>query len=336
MGSEVELAHPAPERDGYRYPLFRRNDRPLPADWSGWQYVWDIDNTYLVTEWRGLRDLLRIRFEAALDKRPVPGAVPLLRGLRRGRAADAERPAIHFVSASPHTMRDVLEQRMLIDGVVHDGIAFRDWSRLRYLRDVFGYKVAALTLLRLESPPGAREVLFGDDGEHDPWVYSLYARVCAGSLRGEELRATLREQGVGRSASRYVTALADELPQSDPVDWVFIRRLGRPAPPPEEQPAAEGEQRPRRPTTRRLRRPPPCERDPRLLEVDDYAQAATVLFAAGRIGAEDLAAVVAEVRAAQTHVGQQGAAPCAALDMAASRLDPAAVAAARAQVEELS
>ena len=40
---------PAPEREGLRYPLFRTNDRPLPADYSGPLYVWDIDNTYLIT-----------------------------------------------------------------------------------------------------------------------------------------------------------------------------------------------------------------------------------------------------------------------------------------------
>jgi hypothetical protein len=322
----VDEAFQASERDGYRYPLFRRNDRLLASDWSGWQYVWDIDNTYLITEWRSLRDLLRIRFEAALDKRPVPGAVPLLKGLQRGRAEEEPRPAVHFVSASPHTMREVLEQRMLIDGVVHDGIAFRDWSRLRYLRDVFGYKLAALLLLRLESPSGAREVLFGDDHEHDPYVYSLYAKVCAGELRGEELRSRLRQQNVRRRAATYITALASELPHHDPVDWIFIRRLKKaPAAIPPEALAAEPgadesdevdlKKRRRRPTSRRFRKGPPCDLDPRLLTTDDYAQAAAVLFAAGRVGASDMRAVLTEVRAAD-----EGESPLSVLEQAASRL----------------
>ena len=66
---------PAPERGGYAYPLFRRNDRTVDAGYAGPLYVWDIDNTYLLTEWTSLRDLIRIRFEAAEDKLPVPGAV---------------------------------------------------------------------------------------------------------------------------------------------------------------------------------------------------------------------------------------------------------------------
>src|SRR5438309_428991 len=64
---------PAPERMGHRYPLLRTNDRTLPA-YKGPLYLWDIDNTYLMTEWSSLRDLIRIRFEAAIDKRPVAGA----------------------------------------------------------------------------------------------------------------------------------------------------------------------------------------------------------------------------------------------------------------------
>ena len=297
----MDASFQAPERNGFRYPLFRRNDRPLPAEWEGSLYVWDIDNTYLITEWKGLRDLLRIRFEDALDKRPVPGAVALLRGLGDSEAEPERRPAIHFVSASPHTMRDVLERRMLIDGVVHDGISFRDWGALRYLRDVFGYKIVALLLLRRETPPGTREVLFGDDREHDPWVYSLYARICAGELRGEELREVLESQRVRSAAAAYAVALADELPRRDPVDWIFIRRL-RKKKKQEQAEASEGEEqerRRRRSTTRRRRRPsPPGELNARLVEVEDYGQAAAVLFAAGRLRAEDLRAVVAEVAAA--------------------------------------
>src|SRR3954462_13071707 len=94
---------PAPERNGHRYPLVRTNDRKL-TDYSGPSYLWDIDNTYLLTEWSGIRDLLRIRFEAPRDKRPVSGAPELLQALRRGATKDGERRPTYFVSASPETM----------------------------------------------------------------------------------------------------------------------------------------------------------------------------------------------------------------------------------------
>ena len=324
----------APERGGYRYPLFRRNDRLLPPDWSGPVYVWDIDNTYLRTEYANLRDLLRIRFEAPQDKRPVPGAVALLAGLRRRgvdpgpegeRGEGQERPPIYFVSASPTTMRPVLEKRMLIDGVVHDGITFRDLDKLRYLRDIFAYKLVALLTLRREGPSGAEEHLFGDDREHDPWVYATYDRVCAGALRGAELEAHLLEHGARRRSAAYVAALADDLPAHDPVRWVFIRKLGRPpARPPSRRDRLRGK------LTGAGKAPPPPPDDARILFADDYAQVAAVLRAAGRIGAHDLQAIAREVRA--RGLGDE---PSRLLALAAPRLPADGVAQARAELEAL-
>lgn len=261
----------APERDGYHYPLFRRNDRTLDPGYHGPLYVWDIDNTYLLTDYERLRDLIRIRFEAAEDKHPVPGAVELLTAIRRGDGG--ERPPVYFVSASPEAMRKVLERRMLLDGVVHDGITFRDFHALRHLRDIFGFKVVALLLYRLENPPRAAEILFGDDREHDPLVYTLYAKVCGGELRGDDLELRLIEHGVKRVAAKYAAALASELPEHDPVELMLIRRIGA---------AKDGE----------------LASDPRLVYVDDYTQAAKRLLAAGRIADEGFAAVVGAVRRA--------------------------------------
>ena len=299
----------APERDGFRYPLYRRNDRQLAPDYAGPLYVWDIDNTYLQSEYSTLRDLIRIRFEAALDKRPVAGVVELLAALRRGGGAFEVRPPVYFVSASPRTMQRVLERRMLLDGVVHDGISFRDLSRLRFLKDIFGYKLAALLLLRLESPPGAREVLFGDDREHDPLAYMLYARVCAGALRGRALREHLLGHGVRADAARYVASLASELPERDPVAWIIIRRLGRGGPEREEAARAG---------------------DERLVFVDDYGQAAVLLRALELIGDQDLERTLRAV-------WSEGSCelPLGAAEAVAPRLPPIGLASAREVVQRL-
>lgn len=293
----------APPREGWAYPLRRRNERRLPPDWEGPAYIWDIDNTYLLTEWDGLRDLIRIRLEAAEDKRPVPGAVELLAGLRRVEVG-GQRPPVWFVSASPETMRPVLERRMLLDGVVHDGITFRSLRSLRHLRDIFGYKLAALLLYRLESPLGAREVLFGDDREHDPWIYELYARACAGTCRGAELEAALAPRGVRTQARRYIAALAGELAARDAVEWIFIRRTG----------------------AAKVEADPPD--DPRLVFLDDFAQAAALLRALGRIPAEDLRCVLAAARAAGL-----GVEPLRAVQEKAARLPAGAPARVAAELE---
>jgi hypothetical protein len=278
---------PAPERAGYRYPLVRTNERKLPA-YVGPVYLFDIDNTYLMTEWSGLRDLIRIRFEAAIDKRPVAGAPEMLQALRRG--TGGERKPIYFVSASPATMREVLEKRMLLDGVEQDGATFRDlWTgigrpHLRHVRDVYGYKVAALLLYRLEGPAEAREVLFGDDREHDPEVYVLYARICAGALRGQALEGVLNARGVRKPDVDYICALAKELPERDPVDRIVIRRVRPLERSPGDEPGAPEP-------------PPPFDAsDERVHVVKDYAEAAATLYARGNIDAVGFSRIFSAVR----------------------------------------
>lgn len=281
---------PAPERNGHRYPLVRTNDRKL-ADYSGPSYLWDIDNTYLMTEWSGIRDLLRIRFECALDKRPVAGAPELLQALRRGPAQSGDRRPIYFVSASPETMRPVLEKRMLLDGVEQDGATFRDlWTgalgmpHLRHLRDVYGYKIAALLLYRLESSPHARETLFGDDREHDPEVYVLYARVCSGAMRGKSLEEVLAARNVRRPDISYIATLAAELPEYDPVERIVIRRV-RPI-----------ERSPGDDPVEAARTSPFDAQDTRVLLVQDYAEAAASLFASRLMDARGFARIYTAVR----------------------------------------
>jgi hypothetical protein len=277
----------APERNGYRYPLVRTNERRLP-DYAGPMFLWDIDNTYLMTEWSSLRDLIRIRFEAAIDKRPVAGAPELLQALRRGKG-DAERRPIYFVSASPEAMRTVLEKRMLLDGVEQDGVSFRDlWTggvpHLRHIRDVYGYKIAALLLYRLEGPAKGRETLFGDDREHDPEVYVLYSRICSGAIRGKALEEILTARGVRKPDVAYVAALATELPQYDPVERVFIRRVRNVERAPGDEPSSV---------------PPAAPfdaQDQRVTLVRDYAEVAAILYAAHVIDARGFARTFGAVR----------------------------------------
>jgi hypothetical protein len=316
-------ATPAPERNGYRYPLVRTNERRL-ADYAGPAYLWDIDNTYLMTEWSGLRDLLRIRFEAALDKRPVSGAPELLQALRRGPAAGVDRRPIYFVSASPETMRPVLEKRMLLDHVEQDGATFRDlWTQalgmphLRHLRDVYGYKIAALLLYRLESSAEVKETLFGDDREHDPEVYVLYSRICAGAMRGAQLEEVLAARNVRKNDIAYICALAAELPERDPVERIVIRRVK----PIERLPGDEPDE---------ARKSSPFDaQDDRVHKVQDYAEAAAQLFAANLMDARGFARIFTAVR------GESGRDVEKVLRGVAPEISPDAIAAVTAELGRL-
>ncbi len=158
-----------------------RYDRVVDADFAGDVYVWDIDKTYLDTRFSSLRGLLAIPFELAVDKNNVAGTVPVLRALRAGPDPKEPRFApLYFVSGSPPHLRDVVEKKMILDGVQFDGITFKDQlglllsGRPSAITEQVGYKLNALLTLRRQLPPPrpageptVRFSLFGDDVEKD-------------------------------------------------------------------------------------------------------------------------------------------------------------------------
>ncbi|GIW72573.1 MAG: hypothetical protein KatS3mg102_2115 [Planctomycetota bacterium] len=227
---------------GYRYPFERRTLRALPPSYAGPIDIWDIDQTYLDTRLGRLRDLVRTALESAADKRARPGVATLLRALRGGAPASppggpAAGPVpLFFISASPPQLRAVLEEKMRLDGIAWDGIALKDHlallaaRRWRELVRHVAYKLTALLTYRLDWPPGAREWLYGDDGESDPRIYSLYAGIRAGELGGEALRAQLAHSHVTEADRHAIVALAAETarlcppPPGGSVEGIFILR----------------------------------------------------------------------------------------------------------------
>jgi hypothetical protein len=261
----------------------RTNDRPLPPDYSGPVDIWDIDKTYLLTEFERLRDLVRGAIELAIDKRARPGAAALLRALRRGPGMTSARTPLYFVSASPPELRRVIEGKMLLDGVEWDGIAFKDQlalvrsGRFREVRRHVAYKLSALLAYRAEWPAGAREWLFGDDAESDPDVFTTYARIRAGELRGLALEKELARLEVvrrDRRAIRELEAFAarhSPAPPGGSVEAIYVFRAAR-------EPRKDLE-----------------EDYPLVTQVADAAALARLLFGRGRIAASALAEVEREM-----------------------------------------
>ncbi|MCC7343356.1 MAG: hypothetical protein IT573_00355 [Deltaproteobacteria bacterium] len=204
---------------GRGYPLSVGNDRVLPAEYAGPAFVWDIDKTYLSTAFSSWRGLARVPVEFAVDKRAIPGMPEVLRGLRRGPGREIECRPLYFISASPPFLRGTIEGKMLLDGVEHDGITFKDWLRtLLELRpgrlfEQLGFKMAALLRGRLDRPR-SREYLFGDDYERDAAAYSLYARWLHGELKIGELDETLASERVAADDRRHILAAAGRIPEA--------------------------------------------------------------------------------------------------------------------------
>ncbi|MFB6263256.1 MAG: hypothetical protein ABEL76_06480, partial [Bradymonadaceae bacterium] len=78
-------------------------------------YRWDLDKTYLKTDFDTVRDLLRTAMQRPEDKENVPGAVQLLRELT-GPETDRET-FVTFISGSPSQMRSTLERKFELDGI---------------------------------------------------------------------------------------------------------------------------------------------------------------------------------------------------------------------------
>jgi hypothetical protein len=173
---------------------------------------WDLDKTYLRTEFDTLRDLLRTAFERPDQKRTVPGAATLLREIGSVGAS------IHILSGSPEQLRARLEEKLRLDGARWDTFTLkpnlRNVLRLRFraVRDQLGYKLPALLAARATLTPArttdgelVKEVLVGDDAESDALVYSLYADVLQGAVSDIELENLLTR------AHAYKDAIADAL-----------------------------------------------------------------------------------------------------------------------------
>ncbi len=165
---------------------------------------WDLDKTYLRTEFDTPGDLIKTALERPDQKRSVPGAASVLRELGRSGAY------IHILSGSPRQMRGRLEEKLRIDRVRWDELTLKpnlsNALRLRFraIRDQLGYKLPVLLNSKvteprtpggaLEGPQGplsGREVLVGDDAEADAFVYSLFGDLCDGHVDSVMLKRIL-------------------------------------------------------------------------------------------------------------------------------------------------
>lgn len=189
-------------------------------------FRWDLDKTYLRTEFESLRKLVLIPFEAATEKVHLPGVPQLMGGLRRAALARGDRPFVFFLSASPPQIGAEIRKKLALDGIEYDGIVFKDqWrnlvrGRFRSIREQVGYKLGELLRGRRDGPR-TREVLFGDDWESDPVIYSLYADVLAGRLGGDRLAGLLDRLGVERDAVHRIDRLAREIAGDGPGEGVL-------------------------------------------------------------------------------------------------------------------
>lgn len=186
---------------------------------------WDLDKTYLYTEFDTLRDLVRTALEKPEHKRDVPGAAQLLRQLA------TDQVKVHIVSGSPRQMQPRLARKLALDGVRFDQLTLKpnlsNLLRLRFraLHDQLGYKLPVLLAARLtdqDQAPRAREVLVGDDAEADALVYSLYADICAGHVDAHQLGRILSAARVYKDTQRACLRALPKIRNTNVVSRILI------------------------------------------------------------------------------------------------------------------
>ncbi len=194
-------------------------------------YRWDLDKTYLQTEFDTLRQLVRTAFQKAHEKKAVPGAAALIRELRSN--GDTK---LCIVSGSPKQMRSVLMEKLALDGVEFDELVLKDnlrnlvRGRFKAMRGQVGYKLPVLLESRASAPADSEEVLFGDDAEADAFIYSLFADMVARRVSEPVVYRVLESAEVYSDDIERVIKVWKSIPQADPVRRIFIN-LDRLTPP---------------------------------------------------------------------------------------------------------
>jgi hypothetical protein len=194
-------------------------------------YRWDLDKTYLQTEFDTLRQLVRTAFQKAHEKKAVPGAAALIRELRSN--GDTK---LCIVSGSPKQMRNVLVEKLALDGVEFDELVLKDnlrnlvRGRFKAMRGQVGYKLPVLLESRARAPADSEEVLFGDDAEADAFIYSLFADMVARRVSEPVVYRVLESAEVYSDDIERVIKVWKSIPQADPVRRIFIN-LDRLTPP---------------------------------------------------------------------------------------------------------
>lgn len=192
-------------------------------------FVWDLDKTYLDTHFKTFKGLWRTATEKANQKKNIPGTAELVRFLKFSWGQKQSRPfPLFFITASPPQLEENISKKFEIDGVRPLGVFCKDNlpnlrpKRLWRLSKHVGYKLQALMQMRSYLAGNVGLYLFGDDGESDSIIYSLFSDICARRLNSEDIRKILSHFSVLDDQIDQILKLQENGPTHDPVKKIYI------------------------------------------------------------------------------------------------------------------
>ncbi len=198
-------------------------------------FRFDLDKTYLKTEFDTVRELVRTARASAEERENIPGAAALIRAIRAEQNGGSENQ-IFFISGSPEQLRPVIEKKFAIDGFSPDGFILKPMvseifrGRFRTVRSQLAYKLSALLGGRTNAPVGTRETLVGDDAESDVFIYSLYADMVRGRVKPKMLEEILKRSGAYRGQIKVIRHELEGVIHENAVRRILIH-LDRQTPP---------------------------------------------------------------------------------------------------------
>lgn len=136
--------------------------------------VCDVDDTAWIT---GLRHPLRAAWRtlagSSADRHAVPGMAALVTAVVEGQ----QHPAVLYLSNGPWNLAGPVARFLDREGFPAGALLMTDWGLRpdRWFRDGQAHKKESLERLTTDFP-WVRWVLVGDDGEHDPAIYTAFAR----------------------------------------------------------------------------------------------------------------------------------------------------------------
>ena len=207
---------------------------PTALDLPDVIYRWDLDKTYLHTDFSTVRGLVQAAVESAQRRRTIPGMRALLSALWHGHDA-----RVVVVSGSPTFLRRKILALFQLHGIRCDRLVLKDFGgavrkgRFRSISAQVPYKLRAHLDTRLwlvAQGEAVGEICFGDDAEVDALVYCLYADVCARRVEPARLARILALSGAYPDEIASILERVGQMPHGDPVRRIFIHLEGNSPP----------------------------------------------------------------------------------------------------------
>jgi len=190
----------------------------------------DLDKTYLATPYEEKRALLKIALERPEEKRTLPGMKSLTRSIKGDPPAGFSPVTLTILSASPRWLERVLRKKLDLDGIPYDSLLLKDLGKLlregRFL-DLMSpalFKISALLTLGSQISSRDEEVLIGDDWDLDPFIYTFYGAIRAGTLPPWVWEKTLTDLEVPLPLLDELEGLKAQVSSHQHFPLILIRR----------------------------------------------------------------------------------------------------------------